>query len=173
MDNEISSAAEDAAERLDGHSVACAESFTGGLLAQALASVGGSADWFRGGVVAYNTETKRRVLGVGSVPVISEPCAIAMATGVRELMDAEVAVSITGVGGPSTQEGNDPGTIIVGWAVRLSGSTASASSGAVRHFVPGEPGEVIKAGVLTALQRLAAAGSAGPAGPGAARSSSD
>ncbi len=92
MDNEINSAAEDAAERLSGRSVACAESFTGGLASQALASVEGSADWFRGGVVAYNTETKRRVLGVGSEPVISERCAVAMARGVRDLMDAEVAI---------------------------------------------------------------------------------
>lgn len=158
MDNEINSAAEDAAERLSGRSVACAESFTGGLASQALASVEGSADWFRGGVVAYNTETKRRVLGVGSEPVISERCAVAMARGVRDLMDAEVAISITGVGGPSTQEGNDPGTIIVGWSVRPTDSAPAESSGAVQHFVPDEPGEVIKAGVLTALQRLAAVG---------------
>src|SRR5215475_13132739 len=81
-----------------GRTVAAAESLTGGLVAAALTDVPGSSTAFRGGVVAYATELKARLLGVdsgmlaGHGPVYA-PVAVAMAEGVRKLLDATVGVA--------------------------------------------------------------------------------
>lgn len=65
----------------------------------------GSSTYFNGGVLAYANDVKRRVLGVPEAVLanpgaVSEPCARAMAEGVRTLMSADLAVSTTGIAGP-------------------------------------------------------------------------
>jgi PncC family amidohydrolase len=96
------------------HRIAVAESLTGGLLVQELAKVQGSSDWLTGGVVAYQTAVKHCVLGVEAATVVSAEAAAQMASGVRRLLGADVAVAVTGVAGPDPQEGRPPGEVWIG-----------------------------------------------------------
>jgi nicotinamide-nucleotide amidase len=64
--------------------------------------------------VAYSSEVKHEVLGVPDGPVVSAEAAEAMARGVRRLLGADLAVAVTGAGGPDPQDGQDPGTVFVG-----------------------------------------------------------
>jgi nicotinamide-nucleotide amidase len=95
-------------------SIAVAESLTGGMTASALAAAEAASQWFRGSLVAYASEVKHEVLGVPPGPVVSAEAAEAMARGVRRLLGADVAVAVTGAGGPDPQDGQEPGTIFVG-----------------------------------------------------------
>ncbi len=94
--------------------LAVAESLTGGLVASSLAKAPGASSWLAGGVVAYMPDVKHEVLGVESGPVVTEAAALQMARGVARLLGADVAVSVTGVGGPDPEEGKPPGTVWVG-----------------------------------------------------------
>jgi nicotinamide-nucleotide amidase len=109
-----------------GWTVATAESLTGGLVAAALTDVPGSSAAFRGGIVAYATELKARMLGVDSRVLdaygpIYAPVAVAMANGVRERLGATIGIATTGVAGPDPAEGFPPGTVHV--AVSLADDT--------------------------------------------------
>jgi PncC family amidohydrolase len=81
-----------------------------------LTSVPGASDWFAGGVVAYASEVKRALLGVGPGPVVSEQAAGEMALGVATLLGADVGLSLTGVAGPASQDDQPPGTVFIGLA---------------------------------------------------------
>ena len=92
--------------RARGLSLATAESCTGGLVAARLTSEPGSSDVFVGGVVAYSDELKKRELGVPPELLrdhgaVSAEAAAAMAAGARERLQADVAVAVTGIAGPS------------------------------------------------------------------------
>ena len=130
-----------------GWRVACAESVTAGLVADELAKAPQASDWFLGGVVAYATEVKVRLLGVEDGPVVNQETAEQMARGVAELMRAQVAVATTGVGGPDPQEGQEAGTVWVG--VHVDGTTTSH-----RLHVPGDPEDVCTGAAQRALQLL-------------------
>ena len=80
-------------------------------------NVPGSSEWFKGGVVAYDSQVKFDVLDVPEGPVVSEDAAKAMADGVRRLLKADVGIATTGVAGPAEQEGQPPGTVWLGVAV--------------------------------------------------------
>ncbi|MGY2875335.1 nicotinamide-nucleotide amidase [Marmoricola sp. URHA0025 HA25] len=97
-----------------GATVACAESLTGGGLADLLSGTPGASVSYVGGVVAYATRIKHDLLGVTADRVVSAECASQMAAGVRKLMGADWAVSTTGVAGPDTQEDQPVGTVFVG-----------------------------------------------------------
>ncbi len=89
-----------------GLKVAVAESCTGGLLGHRLTSVGGSSDYFMGGVIAYSNEIKTRVLGIGADVIrkegaVSEAVATQMAMAVRGRFMADIGVGITGIAGPA------------------------------------------------------------------------
>jgi nicotinamide-nucleotide amidase len=124
--------------RDQGRTIAVAESLTGGMVAQKLAAAGGASEWFRGSLVAYSSEVKHEVLGVPDGPVVSADAARAMASGVRGLLGADVAVAVTGAGGPSPQDGQEPGTVYVAvddadWTVQrlaLSGEPPVICGGA-------------------------------------------
>ena len=96
-----------------GVTVATAESLTGGMIAAALASAQGASEWFRGSVVAYSEEVKHGLLGVPPGPVVSAEAASVMARGARRVLGASVAVAVTGAGGPSGQDGREPGTVFL------------------------------------------------------------
>jgi nicotinamide-nucleotide amidase len=98
--------------------IACAESLTGGSVSGRLASVAGASASFAGSIVAYTAEAKREVLGVSTETierdgVVSEACALEMASGARRLFGADVGLSTTGVAGPDPHDGHDPGTVWV------------------------------------------------------------
>ncbi len=89
-----------------GMTIATAESCTGGLVAGALTSVSGSSDAVYGGFVSYANEAKMAMLGVTADTLaahgaVSEPTARAMAEGARAAGATDVAISITGIAGPS------------------------------------------------------------------------
>jgi nicotinamide-nucleotide amidase len=113
-----------------GRTLAVAESLTGGLLASAFARASGSSEWFRGGIVAYSSEVKYDLLHVPGGPVVSEAAAVAMARGAGRLLEADVAVAVTGVGGPDPQDGEPPGTVWVAtWPDRLGDAVLLRLSG--------------------------------------------
>lgn len=89
-----------------GLTLVTAESCTGGLLAGALTALSGSSDYFRGGVVTYSNEMKTRLLGVTAGLLarhgaVSAECAEAMAHGAIRRLGGDLAVSITGIAGPT------------------------------------------------------------------------
>ena len=98
-----------------------AESLTGGLVAARLAETEGASRWFRGSVVSYASEVKYDVLGVPEGPVVTAEAAAAMAEGAARVLGASVGLGVTGVAGPTTQEGQPVGTVFM--AVSLDGRT--------------------------------------------------
>ncbi len=97
-----------------GLTLALAESLTGGLVATRMTAIPGASAWFKGGVVSYASEVKFDLLDVPSGPVVSEAAAIAMATGVRKLLGANIGLAVTGVAGPDEQDGQAVGTVWLG-----------------------------------------------------------
>jgi PncC family amidohydrolase len=89
-----------------GLTIAVAESCTGGLIAHWLTNVPGSSAYFIGSVVAYSNQVKEQVLGVSpetlfAYGAVSEECAQEMARGARRVFGADVAISSTGIAGPT------------------------------------------------------------------------
>ena len=112
----------DVLKALEGKTFCTAESLTGGGIGAALTSMPGASKVFKGGVISYTDEVKREVLGVPVADLttygaVSAPVAQAMARGVRELLKADVAVSVTGLAGPDGDEfGHEVGTVFIGYA---------------------------------------------------------
>ncbi|MFC8733349.1 CinA family protein [Luteimicrobium sp. NPDC057192] len=112
--------------RAQGWTLGVAESLTGGALTSALVEVPGASAVLRGGVVAYATDLKARLLGVDGellsrLGPVAGPTALAMAAGVRRATGSDVGVATTGVAGPDPQDGHAPGLVFV--AVVAPGST--------------------------------------------------
>ncbi len=106
-----------------GLSLGLAESVTGGLVGARLTGVAGASQWFRGSIVSYDSTVKRRLLGVGDGPVVSESAAAEMAAGAARLLGADVGLAVTGVAGPTEQDGQPVGTVWLGLA--LDGATSA------------------------------------------------
>ena len=102
-----------------GWKVAVAESCTGGLLGGRLTEVPGSSSWFAGGIVAYENDVKQRWVGVAPEILeqhgaVSEPTAVAMADGVRERLNADAGIAVTGIAGPTGGSPEKPaGTVVI------------------------------------------------------------
>lgn len=109
-----------------GLSISTAESCTGGLISFMLTSAPGSSEYFKGAIVSYATEVKENVLGVSSElikkhTVVSREVAEAMAQGIRERLQTDIAVSTTGVAGPAKgEDGKEVGTVWIGVADKNS-----------------------------------------------------
>ena len=102
--------------------VSLAESCTGGLVSATLTELAGSSEWFERGYITYSNEAKTECLEVParlieSHGAVSEPVAKAMAEGARINSGSNVAISITGIAGPSGGTAEKPvGTVCFGWA---------------------------------------------------------
>lgn len=113
-----------------GLTLAVAESCTGGLIGHRLTNVPGSSACFLGGVVAYHDRAKVGILGVDEDVLsregaVSEAVAVAMARGVRRLLDADLGVGVTGIAGPSGGTPEKPvGAVFMALADR-SGETVA------------------------------------------------
>ena len=127
--------------------VAVAESLTSGRIACRLGAATDASSWFAGGAVAYASEVKFKLLDVDPGPVVTARCAVQMARGVAQLMDADFAVASTGVGGPEPEEGHPAGTVFL--------AVSSAVGEEVTQYrFDGEPAEVVERTTATALQNL-------------------
>jgi nicotinamide-nucleotide amidase len=128
--------------RESGRCIACAESLTGGGLAQRLTAAEGASDFFKGSAVCYTPGAKRDVLGVPrdvieGAGVVSEECARAMAAGARRIFGADLAISTTGVAGPEPHDGKPPGEV---WVALDADGFATA-----RHLrAPGDRTQVVR-----------------------------
>jgi nicotinamide-nucleotide amidase len=96
---------EQVAALLAGHTIAVAESCTGGLMAARLTDRAGSSAYFEGGVVAYSNQAKSAMVGVDAGLIercgaVSSEVAEALADGAVARFDADIGVGITGVAGP-------------------------------------------------------------------------
>ena len=102
--------------------VSLAESCTGGLVSATLTELAGSSEWFERGYITYSNEAKTECLEVParlieSHGAVSELVAKAMAEGARINSGSDVAISITGIAGPSGGTAEKPvGTVCFGWA---------------------------------------------------------
>ncbi|MDA2982551.1 MAG: competence/damage-inducible protein A [Actinomycetota bacterium] len=94
-----------------------AESVTGGLMAGRLTAITGASDVFRGAIVSYDSEVKFELLSVSRGPVVSESAAKEMAVGVRKTLGSDIGLAVTGVAGPTEQDGVKVGTLCVGLAM--------------------------------------------------------
>jgi len=130
-----------------GLTVGVAESLTGGLVGARLAETEGASTWFRGSVVAYDSKVKYDLLGVPEGPVVSAEAAGAMATGACRALEASVGISVTGVAGPATQEGQPVGTVFM--AVALHGQVES-----VKAHLPGDRQHIRQFSTISLLDML-------------------
>jgi nicotinamide-nucleotide amidase len=131
-----------------GWTLAVAESLTGGLVASRIVSVPGASDWFVGGLVAYASDVKRQVLGIGDGPVVSAAAATEMAVRAREVLGADAGLSTTGVAGPAEQEGQAVGTVFCGLA--LPGRDPDA----VELHLPGDRERIRQYATISVLDAL-------------------
>lgn len=112
----------DVLKTLEGKCLCTAESLTGGGIGAALTAVPGASKVFKGGIISYTDEVKREVLGVSQTDLdtfgaVSAPVAKAMAQGARKLLQADIAISVTGLAGPDGDEfGHTVGTVYIGYA---------------------------------------------------------
>lgn len=155
-DGNVTKAASELAEQVaalalgKGLLVAVAESLTSGAIASRLGAAQDASVWFAGGVVAYAPETKFRVLNVDRGPVANARCAVQMAKGCLDLLGADLAVGVTGVGGPDPDDGRPPGTVYVA----ISSPTGEIVD---QHKFDGTPAEVVAQATVVALETLLAA----------------
>ena len=106
---------------LKGKQLVTAESCTGGGIGAALTAIPGSSKVYKGGIISYTNWVKHHLLGVDKTLLektgaVSAPVAEAMARGARAALQADVAVSVTGLAGPGGDEfGNSVGTVYIGY----------------------------------------------------------
>ncbi|SEH74058.1 competence/damage-inducible protein cinA [Halobacillus karajensis] len=99
--------------------IGSAESFTGGKFLERMVSLPGASSICKGGCMVYTAEMKENILHVpksliNEYGTISYECAEVMALKSKELLNVDIAVSFTGVAGPSSSEGQPPGTVFIG-----------------------------------------------------------
>ena len=93
--------------------LACAESCTGGLIAKRITDVSGSSAVFNCGIVSYSNEIKEKVLGVKKETLnrygaVSEQTVREMVKGVLRVSGADIAVSVSGIAGPNSDNTEKP-----------------------------------------------------------------
>ncbi len=105
-----------------GYKLSAAESCTGGLVSKLLTDTPGASEVFDCSVTTYSNQAKIKLLGVkketlDSFGAVSEETAREMASGVLKLSHADIAVSVTGLAGPESDESGKPvGTVCIGIA---------------------------------------------------------
>jgi nicotinamide-nucleotide amidase len=117
--------------RARGLTLAAAESCTGGLVGARLTAVAGSSDVFLGSIVSYANAAKTELLGVPETLLaehgaVSRETAAAMATGARDRLGADVAVSVTGVAGPGGGTPEKPVGLVYLHAVGPNGELSAS-----------------------------------------------
>lgn len=110
--------------RRQGLTLGLAESITGGMIGSRLTDVPGASDVFRGALVTYASDLKFDLLGVPDGPVITEAAVSAMAEGACRVLGTDCAIAVSGVAGPGSQDGEEPGTV---WMATLVDGVVEAN----------------------------------------------
>ena len=137
-----------------GWRLACAESCTGGWVAEVVTATAGSSAWFDCGFVTYSNDAKCTLLGVSPMTLarygaVSEQTTAAMARGTLERAEADLALSISGIAGPTGGSPEKPvGTVCFGWI-----RAGEAAQTATCHF-DGDREAVRRQAVVFALEEL-------------------
>ena len=138
-----------------GCTLSVAESCTAGLIGEMIVSVSGASRFFEGGWIVYSNALKSSQLGVPEALLaahgaVSEPVAAAMAIGAATRAGTDLALSVTGIAGPTGGSEQKPvGTVFVGLCDRRRGSAE------VRRFrFPGDRGDVRDRTAKSALTML-------------------
>jgi PncC family amidohydrolase len=140
----------------EGITFGFAESLTGGMISSSVVSVPGASKAFKGSVVSYTNEVKENVLGVPAEIIetyneVSDECARAMAEGAYSVLGTDLAVSVTGIAGPTGElPGKPVGTVYLGYCYSDKGSS-SCVSGSIRLDFKGDRDAIRKETVLAAL----------------------
>ena len=136
--------------------IATAESCTGGLIAAAFTDLSGSSEWFDRGFVTYSNEAKQQMLGVRQETLlhhgaVSEATVLEMAQGALQQSNASLAVSVSGVAGPTGGSAEKPvGTV---WIACASAAKKSKSV-AQHHLFAGDRQQVRERAVEKAIDLL-------------------
>ena len=140
MDDNIQTTATRLVRRLKGggHKITVAESCTGGLLASTLTDIAGASSWFTQSWVTYANEAKISELDVlpetlEAKGAVSAKVAIEMAQGALKRADADFAISVTGIAGPTNEGSTKPiDTVYVGIASRTWATAKQTQIGGTR-----------------------------------------
>lgn len=138
---------------LKGHgmTLTTAESCTGGGVAQAITRISGSSAWFDRGFVTYSNASKEEMLGVSPETLeahgaVSEDTVREMADGALQYSRAQVALSVSGIAGPTGGTPEKPvGMVWFAWATNDTVQTAC-------HFLSGDRDAIRVKSVRIALQ---------------------
>jgi nicotinamide-nucleotide amidase len=136
-----------------GKTLALAESCTGGWIAKLLTDIPGSSAFLERGAVVYANSAKHDWLRVSDAILngpgaVSSECALAMARGVRAAAGSDIALSVTGIAGPSGGSEHKPvGTVFIGFS-------AEDKESAEQFLFPGDRNMVRWRTACTALNRL-------------------
>ena len=135
-----------------GLTLGSVESFTGGLFAQQITSVGGASKFYKGGYITYATEEKVNLLlipqsEVDKYGVVSKEISYHMANNARQLLKVDVCVSFTGNAGPEAMEGKPVGEVHIGIATKESAQVYSL-------LLKGNRNEIQAQAVDFALEKL-------------------
>ncbi|MDX1704917.1 CinA family protein [Pseudidiomarina sp.] len=131
-----------------GWTVATAESCTGGGMGYAITTVPGSGQWFAGGFITYMDEVKQKVLGVPGNTIVTHGAvscetAEAMAKQALKQVDADIAIAVTGIAGPTGGSKEKPVGLVwfglawagqcISWEQRFSGDREAVRIAAIEH----------------------------------------
>ena len=134
-------------------SIAVAESCTGGLLSSSLTSIPGASSYFNCGFITYSNESKIKMLNVDSQTIelfgaVSERVAYEMAVGASQHSQSDLAISVTGIAGPSGGTAEKPvGMVCFGFYVEGEVSTTT-------QFFSGVRSEIVSESIAFALTEL-------------------
>ena len=134
-------------------SIAVAESCTGGLLSSSLTSIPGASSYFNCGFITYSNESKIKMLNVDSQTIelfgaVSERVAYEMAVGAGQHSQSDLAISVTGIAGPSGGTAEKPvGMVCFGFYVEGGVSTTT-------QFFSGVRSEIVSESIAFALTEL-------------------
>lgn len=141
--------------RKTGLTISVAESCTGGLFSKMVTDVPGSSDYFLGSVVAYSNSAKTKFTGIGRGLIkrhgaVSIKTAAALASGIRQRLDSDIGVSITGIAGPAGGSVDKPvGTVCIG--ISFKGKKKVLAR---KYLFKGKRAGIRRRSALTALRAL-------------------
>ncbi|PYZ93077.1 competence/damage-inducible protein A [Salipaludibacillus keqinensis] len=103
--------------------LAVAESLTGGLFSTTLTDLAGASTVFAGAVICYSNAVKESELSVSQEiferhGAVSSVCAKTLAANIKQKLNSDIGISFTGVAGPDSHDGHEPGHVFIGIATK-------------------------------------------------------